>query len=143
MARRRTIMALAALLGFALAAKAEDYQRIVSIGGDVTEIVFALGQGGRLVARDTTSTYPPEAARLPDAGYIRALSAEGVLSTHPDAVLASEGAGPPEQIDALKASGIPVATVPGGQTDPPFWQRSLRSAPSLASNRRQRPSPPE
>ena len=56
MARRRTIMALAALLGFALAAKAEDYQRIVSIGGDVTEIVFALGQGGRLVARDTAST---------------------------------------------------------------------------------------
>ena len=41
-----------------------------------------------------------------------------MLSTHPDAVLASEGAGPPEQIDALKASGIPVATVPGGHDGP-------------------------
>lgn len=107
-------MIAAALLSLAVSAEAADYRRIVSIGGDVTEIVFALGEGKRLVARDTTSSYPPEATALPDAGYIRALSAEGILGTRPDAVLASEGAGPAEQMDALQASGVPVATVPEG-----------------------------
>lgn len=110
----RTVLVIATLFAMAASAAAADYQRVVSIGGDVTEIVFALGEGKRLVARDTTSTYPPEAAALPDAGYIRALSAEGILGTQPDAVLASAGAGPAEQMDALRASGVPVAAVPEG-----------------------------
>lgn len=109
-----------------LSAEAADYRRIVSIGGDVTEIVFALGEGDRLVARDSTSTFPPEAKRLPDAGYMRALSAEGVLGTRPDAVLLSEGAGPPEQLQALKASGIPVETVPEGH-DAEAIQRKIEA----------------
>lgn len=107
-------VALATLVLGVATAKAGDARRIVSVGGDVTEIVYALGAGDRLVARDSTSTFPPEAARLPDAGYIRALSAEGVLSMLPDAILAADGAGPPEQLEALKASGVSVTMVPGG-----------------------------
>lgn len=87
---------------------------VLSIGGSVTEIVYALGQGGRLIARDTTSTYPPEAAELPDVGYMRALSPEGVLSVNPALVLSEAGAGPPETIAVLKEADIDFVTVPGG-----------------------------
>jgi iron complex transport system substrate-binding protein len=85
--------------------------RILTIGGDVTEIVFALGEGRRVIAADTTSVYPNEVMALPKVGYMRALSTEGVLSTSPDLILASAGSGPPEVIAALKQSGIPLALV--------------------------------
>ncbi|MDP5347127.1 MAG: ABC transporter substrate-binding protein, partial [Paracoccaceae bacterium] len=70
---------------------AADAQRVLALGGAVTEIVYALGQGDRLVARDSTSLYPPETATLLDVGYVRALSPEGVLSVDPDLILAIEG----------------------------------------------------
>jgi iron complex transport system substrate-binding protein len=85
--------------------------RILSIGGDVTEIVFALGHGKRVIATDTTSVYPNEVMALPKVGYMRALATEGVLSTSPDLILASAGSGPPEVIAALKQSGVPLALV--------------------------------
>ncbi|WP_246272855.1 heme/hemin ABC transporter substrate-binding protein [Oricola thermophila] len=90
----------------------ESPRRILSIGGAITEIVFALGEEGRLVGRDSTSTWPEEARELPDVGYMRALAPEGVLSIRPDLILASEGSGPPEAIDVLKAASIPYVEVP-------------------------------
>ncbi|MHA7867670.1 MAG: heme/hemin ABC transporter substrate-binding protein [Salipiger thiooxidans] len=86
----------------------------LAIGGSVTEIVYALGQQHRLIARDTTSTFPPEAQALPDVGYMRALSPEGVLSVSPDLILSEEGAGPPETLEVLEEAAIPFITVPGG-----------------------------
>ena len=53
--------------------------KIISIGGTLTEIVYALGGGDRLIARDTTSTYPAEAQKLPDVGYMRNLSPDGII----------------------------------------------------------------
>jgi len=89
-----------------------DAARIVSVGGSVTEIVYALGEEDRLVARDTTSTWPEAAEALPDVGYMRRLSAEGILSTAPDLILAEDGAGPPETVDLLAETGLPFVTVP-------------------------------
>ena len=86
---------------------------IVAIGGSVTEIIYALDQQHRLVARDTTSTYPPEALALPDVGYMRALSPEGVLSVSPALIVSEEGAGPPEALTVLAQSSIPIVEVPG------------------------------
>jgi iron complex transport system substrate-binding protein len=114
---RRVLLAQGAAL-CALPAAAGTEARLLSIGGSVTEIVHALGQGDRLVARDTTSTYPPEVAELPDVGYARALSPEGVLSVDPTRILAIEDAGPPETIEVLKASGIPFTTVPDASDGP-------------------------
>ena len=102
-------LTLAAILA---AGAAQAQERVVSIGGSVTEIVHALGQGDRLIARDTTSTYPEGVTALPDVGYMRALSPEGVLSTSPDLVLAEEGAGPPEALEVLKGASIPVVILP-------------------------------
>ncbi len=102
-------LALALLLAPAPLAAAE---RVVSIGGAVTEIVVALGQGDRLVARDATSTWPPEVDGLPDVGYMRALSPEGVLSVAPDLILAAEGAGPAEAVAMLRTARVPFVEVP-------------------------------
>lgn len=89
-----------------------DASRILSIGGSVTEIVYALGEEDRLVARDTTSVYPEAAQSLPDVGYMRALSPEGVLSVDPDGILMLESSGPAEAIDVLRDASVPMVTVP-------------------------------
>ena len=77
----------------------KDASRIVSIGGAVTEILYALGLKDRVVAVDATSLYPDEALKQkPSVGYFRALSAEGVLGLNPSLVLAIDGAGPKETV---------------------------------------------
>ena len=86
--------------------------RLVSIGGDVTEIVYALGEEKRLIARDSTSTYPDAAAKLPDVGYMRALSPEGILAVNPTAIIAVDGSGPPEALAVLRNASVPFETVP-------------------------------
>ena len=102
------------LLSLAVRASAEAPQRIVSAGGSVTEIVYALGEGHRLVARDSTSNHPAAARALPNIGYVRRLSPEGLLSVNPDMILAEEGAGPPEALALLEESRIPLTTIPMG-----------------------------
>lgn len=112
-ARAASITLLVAAHGIGAAHAGEDgAQRVLSIGGAVTEIVYALGEEGRLVGRDSTSSYPRAANDLPDVGYMRALAPEGVLSIKPDLILAREGSGPPEAIEVLKATGIPFVEVP-------------------------------
>lgn len=118
----------AALAAFALCAqlstasyavetdKFSDTSRIVSVGGSLTEIVYALGAGDMLVARDQTSSYPPEAAKLADVGYMRQLSAEGVLSVNPSGILLLESSGPPETLDVLKKASVPMVVIPEKHT---------------------------
>ena len=86
--------------------------RLVSIGSSVTEIIYALGLEERLVARDSTSMYPEAVTQLPDVGYMRQLSPEGVLSVDPDAILAVEGSGPPGTIEVLKKASVPFIAIP-------------------------------
>ncbi|MDG9671188.1 ABC transporter substrate-binding protein [Hahella sp. CR1] len=93
----------------------ERMQRILSIGGAVTEIVYALEQEQRLIGSDITSYYPPDAENMPKIGYERSLSAEGILALRPDAVLASEDAGPPAVLRQLKSAGATWLTVPTAQ----------------------------
>ncbi|GHC63361.1 heme/hemin ABC transporter substrate-binding protein [Neogemmobacter tilapiae] len=88
-------------------------ERIISLGGTVTEIVVALGHEGDLVGRDMTSTYPESVRAVPDVGYYRQLAAEGVLSLTPDLILADADAGPPEVVAQLQAAGVKfVQTAP-------------------------------
>lgn len=88
--------------------------RIVTIGGAVTEIVYALGFGDRVVAVDITSTYPAVVKSRASVGYMRALSPEGVLSLTPNLVLAIEGSGPPDAIEVLSRASVPFVLVPEG-----------------------------
>src|SRR5262245_29924418 len=92
---------------------ARDTSRIVSIGGAVTEILYALGLEQRVVAVDATSHYPPQALREKRSiGYMRALSPEGVLGLNPSLILAIEGSGPKEAVSVIKAAGVPFLQVP-------------------------------
>ena len=90
-----------------------DPSRIVSVGGAVTEILYALGLEARVVAVDTTSLFPPRALReKPNVGYMRQLSPEGVLGLAPSLILASESAGPKATLRVLEAAAIPFVRVP-------------------------------
>jgi len=116
---RSSLLAFTAVVGLAVPALAQtevkpfaDPSRLVAVGGSLLEIVYALGEEGKLVARDSTGLYPPEAMALPDVGYMRALSPEGVLAVNPSALLVVEGSGPPEALDVLEKGSIPYATVP-------------------------------
>lgn len=89
-----------------------DTSRLVSIGGSLTEIIYALGEEGKLVARDQTAMFPDAAMALPDVGYMRALAPEGVLSVSPTALLVIDGSGPPESLEVLSHAGVEYQTVP-------------------------------
>jgi iron complex transport system substrate-binding protein len=91
----------------------KDASRIVSVGGAVTEILYELGLKDRIVAVDSTSLFPAEALQQkPNVGYMRALSAEGVLGLNPSLVLAIEGLGPKETVAVLEAATVPLVRVP-------------------------------
>jgi iron complex transport system substrate-binding protein len=90
--------------------------RVVAVGGAVTEIVYALGAQDRLVAVDTTSTFPKAATKLPSVGYQRALSAEGVLAMAPQAVIGVVEAGPASALAQIRAAGVPLTIVPSEHT---------------------------
>ena len=87
--------------------------RVISIGGAVTEILYALGLEKSVIAVDTTSLYPSEALQQkPNVGYMRQLSPEGVLGLNPDMILAIEGSGPKDTISILSAAKVPFHLVP-------------------------------
>ncbi|EEF16071.1 hemin-binding periplasmic protein [Actinobacillus minor 202] len=87
-------------------------ERIVSIGGDVTEIIYALNAEQHLVGRDSTSMIPQAVNALPDIGYMRQLNAEGILALKPTKVIATEVAQPSIVLEQLKSAGITVDTIP-------------------------------
>ncbi len=91
-----------------------DASRIASIGGAVTEILYAMGLGDRIIAVDQTSTFPMDAKSKPQVGYTRTLSPEGVLSVGPSLILATDGSGPRTTIDVLEQASIPVVMIPEG-----------------------------
>ena len=75
-------------------------------------MVYALGAQEQLVGTDTTSLYPPAARQTPKVGYMRQLSAEGLLSLKPTLIMATTAAGPASTLEQLKATGIEIAILP-------------------------------
>ncbi|MEM7662656.1 MAG: ABC transporter substrate-binding protein [Pseudomonadota bacterium] len=105
--------------------------RIVSLGGDVTEIVYALGAGDRIVATDTTSVFPVDATQTPKVGYLRQLSAEGVLSLEPDLILISGAAGPEAALEQIRATGVPIVQMETAYTIDSILEKIERVADVL------------
>lgn len=85
--------------------------RLVAVDGSLTEIIYALNAQAQLVAVDSTSTYPKEASKLPNVGYMRALSAEGLLSVNPQTVIATDSARPLQVLEQLKVAGVDVQII--------------------------------
>ena len=107
---------LLTILLLAAAPAAAARQRVVSVGGAVTETVYALGAGDRLVGADAGSTYPAEAKALPKIGSHRGLSAEGILSLDPDLLLVTDEAGPAAVLRQVRAAGVRVVELPNAHT---------------------------
>ena len=118
---RRLVLraAPAAACGLALpmwALAAPKARRLVTVSGAITEVVFALGAESLLVATDTTSLYPEAAQKTAKVGYMRQLSAEGLLSLKPDAVISTTEAGPPVVIDQVRSAGVLVELIKADHT---------------------------
>lgn len=111
----RTIFLSVLSLVLVSSAWAEEPRRIVSLGGGVTEILYRLDLGDRIIGVDTTSVYPPEALNTKsNLGYVRTLSAEGILSLKPDLVIADSTAGPPHTLTLVEQAGVKIIRVPEG-----------------------------
>lgn len=85
-------------------------ERLVVISQTYNEIIWALGAQDRVVGVDFSSTYPPEVKKTQTVGYHRALSAEGILSLHPTAIIHDNNIGPPQVVEQLKSLNIPMKT---------------------------------
>ncbi|GHE58577.1 ABC transporter substrate-binding protein [Streptomyces longispororuber] len=88
----------------------EDTRRVVPLSGGLNEIVFTLGLGGRVVARDITATFD-QARHLPVVTRAHDVSAESVLSLKPGVVLAETTTGPAEALDQIRDAGVPVVVL--------------------------------
>ena len=110
----RRLLISCASLGLALlwATNTVAAERIVSLDSVITETLFALDEGASLVAADSSSQYLPHDQQLPNVGYKRSLSAEGILALTPDLILATEDAGPPEVLTQIASTGVKLVTIP-------------------------------
>ena len=93
-----------------------DPSRIVSMAGDITEIIFELGYGDNVVGIDVTTVYPPEAASLQIVGVGRFMNAEGALSQKPTLVIVDDQASPVAALDQIRSAGVPVLVLPVATT---------------------------
>jgi iron complex transport system substrate-binding protein len=84
--------------------------RYVVISLIYNEIIWALGAQDRVVGVDLSTTYPPDVKKVQTVGYHRALSAEGILSLHPTAIIHDGNIGPPNVIQQLQSLNIPMKT---------------------------------
>jgi len=85
-------------------------ERLVVISPIYNEIIWALGAQDSVVGVDLSTTYPPDVKKVQTVGYHRALSAEGILSLHPTAIIHDGNIGPPQVLDQLKSLNIPMKT---------------------------------
>ena len=112
--RRRALSRLGGIGAMAFSQKirarnmTHPHQRIICVGGALTEITFELGAQSFLVGVDSTSTFPKEALGIAKVGYARSLSPEGILALAPTQVIVTEEAGPAGVLRQVTEAGVPV-----------------------------------
>ena len=118
----RTFVAL--LLLFALAAANADIlvrddggaqvrlpapaRRVVSLAPHITEDMFAIGAGDRLVGTVEFSNYPEAAKSVRRIGSYAQADLEAIAALKPDLVVAWQSGNAPAQVEKLRTLGIPV-----------------------------------
>jgi iron complex transport system substrate-binding protein len=86
-------------------------RRIVSLNPTTTELLFAMGQGGRLVGRTHWDTYPAAAQAVADLGPGLRPNIESVIAVHPDLVLLYASADNRAAADRLESLGVPTLAI--------------------------------
>jgi len=87
---------------------AQPARRIVSLSPHITENLFAIGAGERVVGTVEFSNYPEAAKRIPLVGGYEKLDLEAVAALRPDLVLAWESGNIASHVTKLKGIGLPV-----------------------------------
>ncbi len=87
---------------------ARPAERIVSLAPHVTELLYAAGAGARVVGAVAYSDHPTEAQRVPRVGDTHALDLERIVALRPDLVIAWRSGSPAQQLDVLRALGVPI-----------------------------------
>ena len=87
------------------------YERIVTLAPNLTELVFAVGAGERLVGVSGWSDYPPEVLDLPPVGDAFSVDQEELALLHPDLLLVWESGMPAHTIDELRKIGYTVEPI--------------------------------
>ncbi|MDH3590202.1 MAG: cobalamin-binding protein [Gammaproteobacteria bacterium] len=90
----------------------DDALRIVTLAPHLTELVYTVGAGDRLVGVVAYSDYPQQARSLPVIGDAFRLDPERLAAVNPDLILAWDGGNPSEVIDQLSERGYHVARLP-------------------------------
>ncbi|MCG8373047.1 MAG: ABC transporter substrate-binding protein [Balneolales bacterium] len=88
-----------------------DASRIITLGGSVTETVFALGFGDQVIATDESSTYPPSVFSMPRLPYLRNMTSEGALSLGATLIISSSDANPASAIQQIRDAGTDLVLV--------------------------------
>ena len=96
--------------------------RIVSLAPSITETVFVLGEGDRLLGVTDYCDYPPEATRKARVGGISNPNFEAILALRPDLVIATSESNYAEHVERLVSLGLPVYVV-----RPVDWETVLDS----------------
>ena len=102
---------------FRNAPTAATAERYVVISPIYNEIIWALGAQDKVVGVDLSTTYPLDVKNKQTVGYHRALSAEGILSLHPTAVIHDNNIGPPQVVEQLKQLNIQMKTFSAKNSD--------------------------
>lgn len=118
---RRLVLAGSLALAAFPAAAAQRHglpapRRVVALGSDVAETLFAIGAGAQLVACDDTANFPAAVNALPRLGYLRSLAPEPLLAARPELVIAADGAGPDAVLRQVAAAGVTILHLPAGYT---------------------------
>lgn len=83
-------------------------ERVVCLAPSLTEMMFAIGEGGRVAGVTSYCDYPPEVTNLPEVGGLSDFDIEKTVSLKPDMVLASWSGNPKDKVERLEALGIQV-----------------------------------
>ncbi len=98
-------------------------KRIISLAPSITESLFAIGAGDRIVGRDSNSKYPPEVENIPDIGSLwQDLPLEAMLALEPDLVIAAEIISQ-DQVAQMQKAGLTV-----------YWQANPKDFQGLFDN---------
>lgn len=90
---------------------ANDVSRVTVAGGSITEIIYMIDAEDSIIAVDLTSNFPEIARSHPQIGYVRALSAEGILSLDPTIIIGEDDMGPPAVLEQINRTGVEVAII--------------------------------
>ncbi len=86
----------------------EPVHRIISTAPHITEFLYDIGAGEKIVGVTEYSNYPSQAKKYPQVGNHRFIDIEKVLTLKPDLVIVWKSGSPIRQIEKIERMGIPV-----------------------------------